>query len=156
MVREGDTLGFLRTVSHAFRLSGTVVEGNKIGRTLGYPTANLQLPDPDDTVPGQGVYTAMVSLGDMWYESMVNIGIRPTLDLYHVTVEAHLFDFNGDIYGEHIAIHFLERMRDEMRFSSLSGLKKQLDADRLRSRKALARMLPGLEKRGGELLLKSS
>ena len=154
-VREGDTLGFLQAVSRAFRLRGTVVEGNRIGRTLGYPTANLHLPDPDETVPGQGVYTAMVSLGDAWYESMVNIGIRPTLDLYHVTIEAHLFDFEGDIYGAQIEIHFLERIRDEMRFSSLSELKKQLDADRIRSRKARAGLLPKLEKRGGELVLRS-
>jgi riboflavin kinase / FMN adenylyltransferase len=133
-----------------------VVEGNKIGRTLGYPTANLQLEDQDETVPGQGVYTAMVSLGDKWYESMVNIGIRPTLDLYHVTIEAHLFGFHGDIYGEAITIHFLERIRDEMRFSSLSELKKQLDTDRVKSQKALARLLPELEKRGGELVLKQA
>lgn len=155
-VRSGDTLAFLRAASVAFRLEGTVVEGNRIGRTLGYPTANLQLDDPDTTVPGQGVYTALVSLGGSWHESMVNIGIRPTLDLYNVTIEAHLFDFRQDIYGARIAIHFLERIRDEMRFSSLSELKKQLDADRVKTRAALARMLPGLEKRGEALALRSS
>jgi riboflavin kinase / FMN adenylyltransferase len=155
-VRAGDTLAFLHAARVAYCLEGTVVEGNKIGRTLGYPTANLQLDDPDITVPGQGVYTALVRLGDSWHESMVNIGIRPTLDLYNVTIEAHLFDFREDIYGERIAIHFLERIRDEMRFSSLSALKKQLDADRGKTRAALARMLPGLQKRGGQLVLRSS
>lgn len=155
-VQAGDTQGFLHAARVAYRLRGKVVEGNKIGRTLGYPTANLQLDEPDITVPGQGVYTALVSLGDSWYESMVNIGIRPTLDLYNVTIEAHLFGFQGDIYGERIAIHFLERIRDEMRFSSLSALKKQLDTDREKTRAALARMLPGLQKRGGELVLRSS
>jgi hypothetical protein len=155
-VRTGDTLAFLHAASVAYRLEGIVVEGNKIGRTLGYPTANLQMDNPEAIVPGQGVYTAMVSLGDSWHESMVNIGIRPTLDLYHVTIEAHLFDFEGDIYGERMAIHFLERIRDEMRFSSLSELKKQLDADREKTRTALTRMLPGLEIRGGALVLRSS
>lgn len=155
-VRAGDTLAFLHAAKVAYCLQGTVVEGNKIGRTLGYPTANLHLDDPDITVPGQGVYTALVSLGDSWHESMVNIGIRPTLDLYNVTIEAHLFDFQGDIYGEHIAIHFLERIRNEMRFSSLSALKKQLDTDRGKTRAAMARMLPGLQKRGEALVLRSS
>lgn len=119
-------------LGHAPFLEGTVVEGNRIGRTLGYPTANLR-PYQGQVVPAQGVYVAMVKVEGHWYESMVNIGIRPTLDLKNVTIEAHLFDFDEDIYGEHISIHFLDRIRDEMRFPSLGALKDQLQKDRRQS-----------------------
>ncbi len=119
----------MELTGEAFALSGKVVEGNKIGRTLGYPTANLDLAD-NAIIPAQGVYAAMVRVHDEWYKSMVNIGIRPTLNLHRVTIEAHLFDFDQDIYGKTISIHFLSRVRDEMRFSSLSELKEQLDTDK--------------------------
>jgi len=122
-----------RLLGHAVFVEGLVVEGNHIGRTLGYPTANLRLAGHEQIIPAQGVYVGMVKVGGHWYESMVNIGIRPTLDLEHVTIEAHLFDFNEDIYGEPISIHFLDRIRDEMRFPSLGALKDQLQKDRSES-----------------------
>ncbi len=130
MIAEGRVDEAARLLGYAFPLEGKVVEGNKIGRTLGYPTANLRLSDPQKILPGQGVYTAVVNVSGSWYNSMVNIGIRPTLDLENVTVEAHIFDFERDIYGETISISFLSRIRDEMRFNSLSQLKTQLNHDR--------------------------
>jgi riboflavin kinase / FMN adenylyltransferase len=140
---------------YAYPLSGVVVEGNKIGRTLGYPTANLGRLHPAKVIPGQGVYAAMVSLGGFWYEGMVNIGIRPTLDLENVTIEAHLFGFEGDVYGREITIHFLERTRDEMRFSSLAELKHQLQADKESIRDVLKRMSGHLSRTAGFLLVRS-
>ena len=137
MIKCGDTVGTMKRLGKAFRLTGEVVEGNKIGRTLGYPTANLDLPETT-IQPGQGVYSAMVHHNGRWYKSMVNVGIRPTLNLHQVTTEAHLFDFNGDIYGETISIHFLEKIRDEMRFNSLSELRLQLHADNEYARRAIA------------------
>lgn len=122
-----------RLLGHAVILQGLVVEGNRIGRTLGYPTANLRPAGHEQVIPAQGVYVAMVKVGSHWHESMVNIGIRPTLDLENVTIEAHIFDFDEDIYGEHISIHFLDRIRDEMRFPSLGALKDQLQKDRSES-----------------------
>ncbi|HSV89358.1 MAG TPA: riboflavin kinase [Bacteroidales bacterium] len=116
----------------AVYVKGVVVEGNRIGRTMGYPTANLKL-FAGLIVPAQGVYAAFVRLDGRWIESMVNIGIRPTLDLHNVTVEAHLFEFDEDIYGQTIEIHFIDRIRDEMRFPTLDSLKKQLHADRYKS-----------------------
>lgn len=154
---EGDTMGFMKHFGRAYSLEGEVVEGNRIGRTLGYPTANLQLGEARTEIPDQGVYTAMVYVEDSWYAAMANIGIRPTLDLEHVTVEAHLFDFSGNLYGKHMAIHFLQRIRDEMRFSSLSELKDQLDHDKERSKQILSglqkQLLPG---KGKLLYVKSS
>jgi riboflavin kinase / FMN adenylyltransferase len=144
MITGGDTAGALGRMGMAYVLTGRVVEGNKIGRTLGYPTANLEHPE-SIILPGQGVYTAFVYYNRQWYQSMVNVGIRPTLNLHHVTIEAHLFSFNGNIYGETISIHFLEKIRDEMRFNSLSELKVQLNADNEHARRAIAAITPRLK-----------
>lgn len=142
MLDAGQTNELAEWLGYAYPLAGLVVEGNKIGRTLGYPTANLQLADKRKAIPAQGVYTAMVRQGEKWYKSMVNIGIRPTLDLKNVTIEAHLFHFDEDIYGEQICISFLSRIRDEMRFRSLADLKWQLDGDREEALEHLHRELP--------------
>lgn len=139
---------FFEHLGYAFPLSGYVVEGNKIGRTLGYPTANLRLADPRKITPGQGVYAALVKSGGEWYESMVNIGIRPTLDMENVTIEAHLFDFSQNIYGKQITIAFLARIRDEMRFNSLAELKMQLSRDHQQTKGVLGRIVPKAETNG--------
>lgn len=138
---------------HACFLEGLVVVGNRIGRNLGYPTANLK-PFPGQIIPAQGVYVALVNIGNSWFESMVNIGIRPTLDLENVTIEAHLFDFNEDIYGEIISIHFLERIRDEMRFPSLGALKDQLEKDQEQAHQILSRLKLSPESEQKLVLLK--
>jgi riboflavin kinase / FMN adenylyltransferase len=157
LLAEGNTIRLLTLLGRAWSLGGEVVEGNKIGRTLGYPTANLHLEKNHPGIPGQGVYAAMVSVENTWYAAMANIGIRPTLDLEQVTVEAHLFDFDGDLYGKYIVIHFLNRIRDEMRFSSLSELKDQLDHDRRKSLQLLADMKEQLLPSDGVLMyVKSS
>ena len=144
--RASDLLGY------AYFLKGKVVKGNRIGRTLGYPTANLKPANPGRIIPGQGVYAAMVQLEDKWYFSMVNIGIRPTLDLKNVTIEAHLFNFSREIYNQEISIHFLARIRDEMRFSSLSDLQQQLHHDR-ESAVYLLQNLEPLYEAAGDLLI---
>ena len=137
LIEKGDVFSYLEQTGEAFSLSGKVVEGNKVGRTLGYPTANLRTDDIKKVLPAQGVYIARVMHNGNWYEAMVNIGIRPTLDMDHVTIEAHLFDFDKDIYGQMIRIAFLDRMRDELRFNSLAELKVQLDRDAMLSRRLL-------------------
>ena len=138
MVHNGRMTAFLDSTGYAFPVGGHVVKGNMIGHTLGYPTANLRVGDPLKMVPAQGVYVGMVSVGKAWYQAMINIGIRPTLDMENVTIEAHLFDFEQDIYGEWIRVAFLERTRDEMRFSSLGELKLQLDRDKVKAKEVLA------------------
>ena len=140
LVEEGRVLEAAHALGHAFFLEGFVVEGNRIGRTLGYPTANLATPAEDQLIPAQGVYVALVKAFGHWHESMTNIGIRPTLDLDHVTIEAHLFDFEGDLYGQKISIHFLDRIREEMRFPSLGDLREQLRTDRAKSLQVLAEL----------------
>jgi riboflavin kinase / FMN adenylyltransferase len=137
LLRAGKVESFRQETGKAYTLSGYVVEGNRIGRTLGYPTANLGHTDVSQVLPGQGVYIAMILVKNNWHEGMANIGIRPTIDADHVTVEAHLFNFNKNIYGDRISIAFLSRIRDEMRFNSLSELKVQLDKDALTAKELL-------------------
>ena len=142
MITRGEVATTMERLGYAYPLGGHVVEGNKIGRTLGYPTANLRVANQEKVIPGQGVYVAMVQVEGQWHQSMVNIGIRPTLDMENVTIEAHLFNFNQDIYGQWITIGFLARIRDEMRFSSLAALKNQLDQDRENAQKVLKQLAP--------------
>ncbi len=116
-------------LGYYYSLQGVVVSGNKIGRELGFPTANIEVKS-DTIIPAKGVYAAMSWFSDSWHEAMVNIGVRPTLGLQDITIEAHLFDINQDLYGEEISIHFIEKIRDEIKFSNLDNLKSQLIKDR--------------------------
>ncbi|TVQ12535.1 MAG: hypothetical protein EA361_10870 [Bacteroidetes bacterium] len=116
-------------LGYYFPLRGKVVYGNKIGRTLGYPTLNIEPHDSRKLIPPMGVYTGLIKHNGQWFKTMINIGIRPTLDLSKVTIEAHVFGFSKEIYGEDITLHFAGRIRDEMRFPSLDELKKQLKID---------------------------
>ncbi len=124
-------------LGYQFPLHGTVVYGNQIGRKIGYPTINVKPSDPRKIIPPMGVYTAMLKYQGAWHRSMVNIGIRPTLDMSRVTIEAHIFDFDQEIYDHEVFLHFTGRIRDELRFPSLESLKTQLDTDR---QKALSQL----------------
>lgn len=142
LIEAGELTKAAHEMGFAYPLSGYVVEGNKIGRTLGYPTANLRLANHSKVLPGQGAYAGMVMVAGNWHYSMINIGIRPTIDAENVTIEAHLFDFREEIYGEFATIAFLGRIRDEMRFSSLADLKHQLDQDRHQAANILQYLAP--------------
>ncbi|TSA27981.1 MAG: hypothetical protein D4R67_04790 [Bacteroidetes bacterium] len=124
-----------------FSISGIIVKGDQLGRKLGYPTANLDLPDASKFHGLTGVYAATVTLEEVLYTGMANIGFRPTLIHPSFTVEVNIFDFDRDIYGTPITIHFLERIRDEMRFNSLDDLVKQMEQDEREIRKILSVLL---------------
>lgn len=124
-------------LGYEYRLSGTVVHGNKIGRTLGYPTANMSTDDPLKQIPGGGVYLVKVQVRDTIHWGMTNIGMRPTVGGSALTVETHIFDFEQDIYGQNITVDFTRRLRAERRFASLDELKKNLAADESRCREIL-------------------
>lgn len=113
-----------------FGLCGHVVEGSRIGRTIGVPTANLSL-NRCQLLPASGVYAATVTLGDgSRHKAVVNIGVNPTVsDRKELRVEAHLLDFKGNLYGDDIEVEFVCRMRDERKFSSLEELKHTLHSD---------------------------
>lgn len=131
--KEHALFNWTKTLGFVYLLSGKVVHGNQIGRTLGFPTTNVLPDSKNKIIPPMGVYTGWVKCSKGWYQAMINIGIRPTLDLNNVTIEAHIFDFDFDLYGQEISLHFYRRIRNEMRFSSLQELKEQLQNDRLKS-----------------------
>jgi hypothetical protein len=135
---ESNQHNWHRNLGYYFPLSGKVVLGNKIGRSIGYPTINIEPDEPRKLIPPMGVYSGMTRIRERWYKSMINIGIRPTLDLSKVTIEAHIFDFSDDVYGESASIHFIGRIRDEMRFNSLDQLKTQLFTDQEKAFSQLA------------------
>lgn len=117
-------------LGYRYGLYGAVVAGNRLGRTIGFPTANLQLYEPLKLIPGNGVYTVEAEVLGRSFRAMTNIGTRPTVGGTVRTVETHILDFDEDIYGLPLRIRFLRRIRDEVRFPSLDALKAQLGKDR--------------------------
>jgi riboflavin kinase/FMN adenylyltransferase len=126
-------------LGYHYYLSGNIVAGNRIGRELGFPTANIHPLNPDKLIPMNGVYAIRADLHGKSYKGMLNIGFRPTIDsaMAVKTIEAHLFGLKGDFYDEEIVIHFVRRVRDEMKFSGLNALKQQLQKDKVRVQKML-------------------
>ena len=127
----GDVNGCL---GRPFSLEGTVVRGDQRGRTIGFPTANLAVWD-ELLLPVDGVYATHVSLGNERFAAATNVGVRPTVNGRQRLVEAHLLDFDGDLYGKEIELAFITRLRDEQRFSSVDALKAQImrDVDKART-----------------------
>ncbi|MBL7684214.1 MAG: bifunctional riboflavin kinase/FAD synthetase [Flavipsychrobacter sp.] len=121
-----------------YSLKGNVISGSQIGRTIGFPTANIKPLDSEQITPGNGVYAVKAIVDNAPYNGMMNIGIRPTVsNELSLHLEAHLFDFNQDIYNKEIEIIFIARLRDEQRFSSLNTLKGQLAIDAINARQVL-------------------
>ncbi|MDR1653327.1 MAG: bifunctional riboflavin kinase/FAD synthetase [Prevotellaceae bacterium] len=120
-----------RLLGYNYFFSAKVVRGLEIGRTIGFPTANLELLCPEKILPIQGAYTVMVTLHNQTFRGMMNIGYNPTRAGDPLkTVEVNIFDFSQDIYGEILKITFLNKIRDEQKFDSLAQLKKQLHLDK--------------------------
>ncbi len=117
-------------LGYRYSLLGVVVAGNRLGRTIGFPTANMKLYEPLKLVPAVGVYAVDVEVLGRKYRGMTNIGVRPTVGGGGLTIETNIFDFDEDIYGLDIRITFLARIRDERCFASLEELKEQLLQDK--------------------------
>ena len=136
-IREAIQVGDFETANaylgYPFTIHGMVVEGQRLGRTIGYPTANIDAMDPDKIIPGYGVYAVRVTVRNQTYTGMLNIGSRPTVNhnADHRTVEVNLFDFSDDIYGEPVEVVFYHKLREEQKFASLDALKEQLAQDRI-------------------------
>lgn len=122
-----------------YSLEGKVVNGKKLGRTIGFPTANLLPYDCRKLIPARGVYAVKaMTEGGKTYPAMLNIGLRPTIDDHRgVTIETHIFDYSGDLYGTTLRLEFMERLRDEMKFPSLERLRGQLAEDARKARAVL-------------------
>ena len=130
-LEDGDVQGASAMLGYEYPLHGVVVAGNRIGRTLGFPTANMQLYEPLKLVPGNGAYFVRVETVGRQFYGMCNIGHRPTVGSGNArTIETNIFGFDEDIYGLDIKVTFLQKIRDEIRFASLDDLKIQLENDR--------------------------
>ena len=141
---EADLATANQLLGYAFFFTGTVITGNRLGRTIGYPTANLEIGDPEKIVPGDGVYAVEAELDHSQltthrFRGMMNIGLRPTVDGKKRTIEVNLFDFDEDIYGQRLRVHLIKHLRGEQKFNGLDALKEQLARDREQALEALGR-----------------
>jgi len=128
-IHSGDVDIATKMLGRPYSIKNIVVEGKHRGRLLGFPTANLNLP-PDKSCPKAGVYSGIVDIDEKKYFSVVNVGKRPTYgDLVENLIEAHILDFDGDIYNKEIEVSFLSRIRDEKKFASEDELKEQIKLD---------------------------
>lgn len=121
-------------LGYKYFFEGVVVNGDKRGRTIGFPTANLELTDPDKLIPGDGVYAVKAAIPGkknqpILKNGMMNIGFRPTVDGLKHIIEVNLFDFKEDIYGKKLEIFVIQRIRNEQKFSGLESLQAQLKKD---------------------------
>jgi len=145
-----------KLLGYTFFFEGEVVHGNKLGRQLGYPTANLKVHDPEKIIPGDGIYAVYVSLKKglptenepvtevnsfpievVQYKGMMSIGFRPTVDGKKRVIEVNVFDFNKDIYGKTIRVYVKKFLRAEVKFNTLEELVKQIDQDKINSLQVL-------------------
>ena len=113
-----------------YTLRGTVVEGRKLGRTLGFPTANIKTSEKSPLFLMNGVYAVLVRHKEKEYKGMLNIGIRPTFEQHELSIEVNLFDFSDNLYGEELTLLFVDRIRDEAKFPNVEALKHQLELDK--------------------------
>ncbi|CAG5076324.1 bifunctional riboflavin kinase/FAD synthetase [Parvicella tangerina] len=129
-IEKGDIKIANEFLGHPFCMTGTVVAGAKLGRELGYPTANLQVNDINKIIPGNGVYEVIVQTKENRFTGMLNIGTKPTVaDSDETSIEVHLLDFNADLYGQELTLTFIRKIRDEQKFDDLTALKNQLSKD---------------------------
>lgn len=135
---EGDLEGAARGLGRRYSIDGKVVRGRQLGRRLGYPTANLRLMGKRTALTG--IYATWVhGVGDRPHASVSSLGTRPTVYGTEPLLEAHLFDFDGDLYGRRIRVEFVAKLRDEVKFDDLPALVRQMDVDAAQARRILAR-----------------
>lgn len=132
-ISQGDIERANEMLGYSYSLHGVVVLGNMIGRTIGFPTANMELYEPLKIIPANGVYYVRVSVGLREYDGICNVGNRPTIGKGNErTIETHILDFDEDIYGLDISVKFIERIRNEIKFDSIDALKNQISEDRVK------------------------
>ena len=137
-LQDGDVTMANDLLGHHYTLSGIVVKGLQNGRKLGYPTANIQIADPNKLIPGTGIYAVMVHCDDTVYKGMLSIGFNPTFDGKQQTIEVNILDFDKDIYGEQLTLEFIQFIRHEKKFNSLEDLISAIDDDKQKTETILA------------------
>jgi len=130
-IQQGEIDRANRLLGYPFTVFGKVIDGFRVGRKIGFPTANIQVPDTDKLIPPLGVYAVRVYWNGNRYAGMMNIGTRPTLaDDNHISLEVNIFDFDRDIYNQAIKVEFIQKIRDERKFNGVDELIEQLKKDR--------------------------
>lgn len=132
-VAEGDMALCRKLLGRAYSVGGEVVVGNKLGKKIGFPTSNLNI-DNDMVSPPNGVYITKCYYNGVSYPSITNVGVKPTIGSYKKNVETHIFNFNKELYGKHIRVEFLEKMRDEKKFDSVEELAKEITENCIQAR----------------------
>jgi riboflavin kinase/FMN adenylyltransferase len=132
-LREGNIILANSYLGHPYTITGPVVSGRKLGRTIHFPTANIHVPELYKLIPKDGVYIVKSSIDGVDYYGMLNIGNRPTVGGTHKTIEVHFFNFDKDIYYKTIQLKFIKRLRDEHKFDGIEGLVKQLQKDKTKA-----------------------
>jgi riboflavin kinase/FMN adenylyltransferase len=138
LIEQGDVAGAARLLGSRYRLSGEVVPGDHRGKDLGFPTANLKPPERK-VIPGNGIYAAWAELGGEKVAAAVNVGIRPTFGGSELLIEAHLLDFERDLYGMILTLDFVDRLRPELEFNTAQELVAAITADVENVRRLLER-----------------
>ncbi len=140
LLTEGNVLQAGKILGYNYSIFGTVKGGQKLGRKLGYPTANIKPNEHYKLIPGKGVYACLVNVIGKQYGGMLNVGVRPTVNSndFELTIEVHILDFNQDIYSEEVTVSFIQKVREEQKFSGLEELVAQLKIDEQNIRKLLA------------------
>jgi riboflavin kinase/FMN adenylyltransferase len=129
-LESGDVEAASHLLGRPFSITGRVVSGKKLGRILGFPTANLDLDSHYKLIPAQGIYAVLVKHESALYKGMLYIGLRPTVGGSYQTIEVNIFDFNKDIYGENLTIQFVKSIREDIKFNDLEALRLQLIKDK--------------------------
>lgn len=130
-LQEGDVPSADHFLGRNYSVSGLIVKGKQLGRTIGFPTANIQVREIAKLIPSDGVYAVKVYYKDDIFGGMLNIGNRPTVDGTYQTIEVNIFDFDQEIYGENLKVEFLQKIRNEKKFNGLDELKAQIAKDKI-------------------------
>ena len=136
-LESGDVSSATQLLGRPYSLSGIVVKGDKLGRVMGYPTANIDIESHYKLIPADGIYAAKINHSGKWYGGMLYIGVRPTVDGVRRSIEVNIFDFDRDIYGETLTVTFESLLRTDTKFKDLEALKGQLHKDKLLALEAL-------------------
>jgi riboflavin kinase/FMN adenylyltransferase len=141
LLRAGDVQEAARFLGRWYALEGLVERGDARGRSLGFPTANLAVPD-EKLIPGAGIYAAFATTEGGLHQAAVSVGTRPTFGPGALTVEAYLLDFSGDLYGRRVSLRFARRLREEIAFTSEAALVRQIEEDVAETRRVLQGLPP--------------
>lgn len=133
---EGDVKTANMFLGYRYHLSGLVVSGQKVGREIGFPTANLQVMDAHKLIPADGVYAVKIKTKTAGFNGMLNIGVRPTMKENEGkrTIEVNIFDFNNELYNEILHVEFIDKIRNEVKFENVDQLKGQLEKDKVQAK----------------------